>query len=82
MLEAFFRRALAWEKRGGEEQEEGLYTISLSEERDGVYFYKSGQEIAVMLEDNPANFPSQKIRSIVPGLKGFALVIIHLDKVG
>lgn len=82
MLEAFFRRALAWEKRGGEEQEEGLYAISLSEERDGVYFYKSGHKIGVMLEGNPANFPSQKIRSIVPGLKGFVLVIIHLDKVG
>lgn len=82
VLEAFFRRALAWEKRaGGEEQEEGLHAISLSEERDGVYFYKSGHEIGVMLEGNPANFPSQKIRSIVPGLKGFALVIIQLDKV-
>jgi len=81
VLEAFFRRALAWEKRaGGEEQEEGLHAISLSEERDGVYFYKSGHEIGVMLEGNPANFPSQKIRSIVPGLKGFALVIIQLDK--
>lgn len=82
VLEAFFRRALAWEKRaGGEEQEEGLYAISLSEEREGVYFYKNGREIGVMLEGNPGNFPSQKIRSIIPGLKGFALVVIHLDKV-
>ena len=81
MLEAFFRRALAWEKRDGEEQEEGVYAISLSGERDGVYLFKSGHEIGVMLEGSPANFPSQKLRSIVPGLKGFALVIIHLDKV-
>ena len=66
MLEAFFRRALAWEKQGSEEQEEEVNAISLSEERDGVYFYKRGHKKGVMLKGNPANFPSQKIRSIVP----------------
>ena len=50
MLEAFFKRALAWEKRGGEEHKKGVHAISLSEERDGVYFYQSRQELEVMLE--------------------------------
>ena len=83
MLESFFRRALAWEKEGaGEENEpEGQHAISLSEERDGVYFYESGQDKGVMLEGNPTKLPLQQLRSIVPGLKGFALVMIHLDNV-
>jgi len=37
VLEAFFIRALAWEKGSKEENEEA--TISLSDERDGVYIY-------------------------------------------
>ena len=72
----FLRQNRCWkhssggEERGSEEQQEGVYTISLSEERDGMYFFKSGHEIRVMLEGSPANVPSQKLRSIVPGLKG------------
>ena len=81
MLEAFFRRGLAWEKEGGEENEDVMHPISLSEERDGMYFYQSGQEIGVMLNGHSKNLPLQQIRSIVPGMKGFDLVMIYLDKV-
>ena len=81
MLEAFFKRAVAWEKGGGEEHEEGVHAISLSEERDGVYFYQSGQELGVLLEGHRTKIPLQQMRSIVPGLRGFNLVMIYLDKV-
>ena len=81
MLEAFFKRALAWKKGGGEEQKEGVHAISLSEERDGRYFYQSGQELGVLLEGHRTKVPLQQISSIVPGPRGFNLVMIYLAKV-
>lgn len=81
MLEAFFKRTLASEKGGGEEQKGVVHAISLSEERDGVYFYQSGQELGVLLEGHRTKVPLQQIRSIVPGLRGFNLVMIYLAKV-
>ena len=79
VLEAFFKRALAWEKGSKEENEEAA--ISLSDERDGVYFYQSGQEMGLLLEGHPTKLPLHQLRSIAPGLKGFDLVIIHLHNV-
>ena len=61
MLEALFRRALAWEKEGGDDSDDGMHTISLSEERDGTYFYQSGQEVGVMLHGHTKNLPLQQI---------------------
>lgn len=49
MLEAFFKRALAWEKGSQEENEEAA-VISLSDERDGVFTYTRGHEMRVLLE--------------------------------
>ena len=79
VLEAFFKRALAWEKGSKEENEEAA--ISLSDERDGVYIYQSGHEMGVLLEGHPTKLPLHQLRSIVPGLKGFDLVMIHLHNV-
>lgn len=79
MLEAFFKRALAWEKRGGEEHKE-VHALSLSEERDGMYFYQSRQELEVMLEGHRTKVPLHQIRSMVPGLRGFNLAMIYLGK--
>lgn len=76
VLEAFFKRALAWEKGSQEENEEAA-VISLSDERDGVFTYTRGPEMRVLLEGHPTKLPLQHSRSIAPGLKGFDLVIIY-----
>jgi len=70
-------RALSWEKRGGKEHKEIVHAISLSEERDGMYFYQSGQELEVMLEGHRTKVPLHQIRSMVPGLRGFNLAMIY-----
>ena len=79
LLEAFFKRALAWENGDKEGQDEGGF--SLSQEKDGIYLFQSDQEIGIMLEGHATKLPFGQIRSIAPGIKGFDLILIKLDKV-
>ena len=78
VLEAFFRQTLAREK-GSKANDGG--PISLSQERDGVYVYQSGQDTTIMLEGHLTKLPLQQVRLIAPTMKGFSLVMIHLNRV-
>ena len=49
--------------------------------RDGVYMYQSGQDTTIMLEGHLTQLPLQQVRSIAPTMKGFGLVMIHLERV-
>lgn len=78
-MEAFFKRALTWEK--GEEDGHDRGVVLLSQEKDGVYLYEKGQEKGALLEGNPTKLPMQQIRKIAPGFKGFNLAMTYLNKV-
>ena len=78
VLEAFFRRALKWEKR----EEAG---VNLTSEEEGVFTFHSGSEvnteIGILLEGRSLELPFQKIQAAAMSYKAFNLVIIQLEKV-
>lgn len=78
VLEAFFRRALAWEK-------ESNLQINLSEEKNGVYYFsneiESSTEIGILLQGNETQVPFQQIRATAANFKGFDLVVTRLGEV-
>lgn len=80
VVESFFRRALAWEK------EEAVKGLNVVEEKDGVFFFRNDRipetvEVGILMGEEEAALPYQKVKGMAPGFKGFHLAILKLEEV-
>ena len=74
-LKAFFRSVMAWEK-------EQMSGISVAQEVEGVYHYKSESDHkGVLLEGSASDFSLASVEEACPSFQGFGLVIVNLEKV-